>query len=207
MRLSEWVRKARLRADMTQEQFGEMMGVTKANVSGWENERHEPSFDQIVKISEATGEPLPLKNSNVTLVPHGKRLVPVLDHVQAGSWTGVVDSRSESDILEYVSTSVDLSGSAFAMVVRGESMLPEFREGDMIIVDPEEEPRPGDCVVAVNGSGEATFKRYRERGVNEAGQNVFELVPLNPDYPTMRSDVTHIRIIGTVVEQRKFRRK
>jgi SOS-response transcriptional repressor LexA len=159
------------------------------------------------KISKLTGYDLPVNFGNVSLTSTGAHRVPVLDYVQAGTWTGVSDSRSESDILEYVSTSVDLSGSAFAMFVRGDSMEPEFREGDMIIVDPEVEPRPGDFVVAVNGTGEATFKRYRVKGINDAGQNVFELVPLNPDFPTMRSDVTHIRIVGTMVEHRKFRRK
>ena len=41
---------------------------------------------------------------------------------------------------------------------------------------------------------EATFKKYRPRGLNEQGQQVFELVPLNEDYPSMRSDLTAIRI-------------
>jgi len=155
-----------------------------------------------VAVSELFNE-----ESNVDVAVIGTRRVPVLDYVQAGAWTQVDSGISESDIRQFVLSSLDLSPSAFAMFIRGDSMLPEYKEGDMIVVDPEVAPRPGDFVVAVNGSGEATFKRYRQRGMNEAGQDVFELVPLNPDYPTMRSDVVHIRIVGTVVEQRKFRRK
>jgi len=209
MNVASWVRAARETGGFTQERLGELLGVTKANISAWENGRHEPSFEQLSKMSKLTGAELHFGAENVSPASIGTRKVPVLDHVQAGAWTGVDSGLSESDIREYVLSSLDLSPSAFAMFIRGDSMLPEFREGDMIIAeDPEvAPPRPGDFVVAVNGSGEATFKRYRERGLNEASQNVFELVPLNPDYPTMRSDVTHIRIVGTMMEHRKFRRK
>jgi hypothetical protein len=42
--------------------------------------------------------------------------------------------------------------------------------------------------------------------MDAAGNMVFELIPLNDDYPTLRSDVDHIRIVGTMVEHRKYRR-
>lgn len=56
---------------------------------------------------------------------------------------------------------------------------------------------------ARNGKQEATFKRYRPRGLNEKGVDYFELVPLNENYPIMRSDLEEITIIGTAVEHRK----
>ena len=86
-------------------------------------------------------------------------------------------------------------------------MLPDFKPGDRIIVDPAVAPQPGDFVVAKNGHDEATFKKYRPRATDAAGNIIFELVPLNEDYPTMRSDTTPMRIIGTMVEYRKYRRK
>lgn len=85
-------------------------------------------------------------------------------------------------------------------------MLPDFRPGDRVLIDPEIAPSPGDFVVAKNGSNEATFKKYRPRGINERGDHVFELVPLNTDYETMRSDYTPIAIIGTMVEHRRYRK-
>ena len=86
-------------------------------------------------------------------------------------------------------------------------MLPDYRPGDRVIIDPEVTPTPGDCVVAKNGEDEATFKKYRPRGLDQAGNMVFELVPLNDDYPIIRSDATPVRIIGTMVEHRKYRRR
>lgn len=59
MKLNDWVFAARKHAGMTQEALGEKLSVTKANVSAWENARHEPSFGQLQSISELTGYPLP----------------------------------------------------------------------------------------------------------------------------------------------------
>mgnify|MGYP004716968083 FL=1 len=61
-------------------------------------------------------------------------------------------------------------------------------------------------MVAKNGEDEALFKKYRPRGIIN-GQEVYELVPLNEDYPTLRSDSSKIRIIGTMMEHRKYRRR
>ncbi len=60
MEIKEWILTARSTAKMTQTQLGEELGVTKGNVSAWENGRHEPSWSQMLKISELTGVALPL---------------------------------------------------------------------------------------------------------------------------------------------------
>jgi len=36
---------------------------------------------------------------------------------------------------------------------------------------------------------------------------VFELAPPNDDYPTMRSDTEPLLLVGSIVEQRKRRRR
>jgi transcriptional regulator with XRE-family HTH domain len=59
MELKDWIRVARKAAKLTQEQLGEKLGMTKGNVSAWENGRHEPSYAQLQQISEISGEPLP----------------------------------------------------------------------------------------------------------------------------------------------------
>lgn len=144
---------------------------------------------------------------NVAPAAVGAKHIPLISYVQAGVWTGIVDNYAPGDAEEFLLTDLELSGSAFALEIKGDSMLPEFKPGDRVIIDPDVCPQPGDFVVAKNGQEEATFKKYRPRGVNESGDLVFELVPLNEDYPSMRSDVTPIRIVGTMVEHRKYRRR
>lgn len=145
--------------------------------------------------------------SNVAAVPLGTRRIPLISCVQAGAMTEAIDPYSVGDAFDWLLTDLELSQNAFAVRIKGDSMLPEFREGDTVIIDPAVSPLPGDYVVAKNGENEATFKKYRPRGMNEQGQQVFELVPLNEDYPSMRSDITPIRIIGTMVEHRRYRKR
>jgi SOS-response transcriptional repressor LexA len=147
------------------------------------------------------------KHQNVEVAPIGQRKIPVISYVQAGMMTEVVDPFELGDGLETITTHLDLSDGAFGLRIKGESMLPEFREGDVIIIDPAEHPLPGDFVVAKNGDEEATFKKYRPRGTNDRGEMVFELVPLNDDFPTLNSERDHMSIIGVMVEHRKYRRR
>lgn len=132
------------------------------------------------------------------------RTVPIIDYVQAGAWHEVSDPFPPGMAFETMQSSVPVSENAFALYVQGDSMEPEFFAGDVIVIDPQVSPRPGSFVVAKNGGNEATFKKYRARGINpETGEEIFELVPLNSDYSTMRSDEVHCVIIGTAVEVRK----
>ena len=138
--------------------------------------------------------------------PLGLRRVPRISFVQAGLWTEAVDAYAPGAGDDYLLTQTDLGPHAFALTVRGESMEPEFKEGDTIIIDPDVKPSPGDFVVAKNTREEATFKKYRPRGVNELGEQVIELVPLNEDFPSLRSDYTPLLIIGTMMEHRRYRK-
>ena len=96
---------------------------------------------------------------------------------------------------------------AFGLEIEGDSMTPTYQPGDLVIIEPEWEPRPGECVAAKNGREEATFKKYRQRGIDEGGNIIFELVPINEDYPTMRSDATTLIIIGVMAEHRRKTRR
>lgn len=144
--------------------------------------------------------------SNIAPASIGERRIPLLNYVQAGDFADCGQNFTMEDV-EYLLTDLDLSDRAFALQIKGDSMLPEFKEGDRIIVDCEISPRPGDFVVAKNSDQEATFKKYRLLRIDESGQEIFELTPLNEDYPSMRSDQHRIQIIGTMVEHRKYYRR
>ena len=120
-------------------------------------------------------------------------IVPVLNWVQAGALRSTEDLYPYAGAAEeYLSVSVR-GAHCFALRVRGDSMLPDFREGDMIVIDPDLQPQSGDMVVAViDGTGEATFKRYMKKKDGEV------LMPLNPDYSPIVLQPEH-RIVGKVV--------
>jgi SOS-response transcriptional repressor LexA len=142
-------------------------------------------------------------SSNVQEISHHNRPIPVISTIQAGNWREAIAQNAD----EYLYSNKIRSINSFALEINGKSMMPDFHEGEYIIVDPDVQPNPGDYVVAQNGKDEATFKKYRPRGINENAQEVFELVPLNPDFPVIRSDREKVILIGTVMDHlRSFRK-
>ncbi|MFE8726194.1 LexA family protein [Aeromonas hydrophila] len=219
---------ARRRAQkMSQDELAKRIGITRVSISKWESGLNQPKGRYLNDLAaalgvtvdwlltgdgEARGQPVPevmpgYHNIEPAVIPQGTR-VPVLSYVQAGHWHEMCEQATAFDgNVEYVTAGVDVGPCGFGLWLRGQSMEPFFKEGDLIIVDPDEVPQPGDFVVAKNGSEEATFKKYRPRGIDESGQEVFELVPLNDDFPTMHSDRQHIQIIGVMVEHRSYRKR
>lgn len=216
------------RAGMSQEKFANEFGIGTTQGSVWQylkgkiplNTDALLKFSRGLKVTTAEISPTLAQRlldhpdigrrvvANVAGSPKDTRRIPVLDYITCGNQGAVVDAYAKGDGSEEIFTDLDLGKEAFGLIIRGDSMLPEFKPGDKVIIDPAVQPMPGDFVVAkVNSEQEATFKKYRPRGVNDAGEPVFELVPLNEDYETIRSDRVPCRIIGTMVEHRKYRRK
>ncbi|WP_429153878.1 LexA family protein [Aeromonas veronii] len=215
MNIGERIKLSRSRLKMTQQQLGDRIGANKASISQWENGVYTPDAKNLSALAKALsvsvfwlmdgkGDPA---GQNLEIAPPDIHRIPVISYVQAGVWTETSEIREYDGNLVYITTDLELGERAFAIELKGHSMEPEFVEGDIVLIDPDEHPHPGDFVVAKNGEEAATFKKYRPRGIGEDGQEVFELVPLNDDFPTMRSDRQHIQIIGTMVEHRRRRKR
>lgn len=54
-----FAREARSSLCVTQDQLAEILGCTKGNVSAWENGRHEPAYQMLLKLSRMSGVALP----------------------------------------------------------------------------------------------------------------------------------------------------
>lgn len=90
----------------------------------------------------------------------------------------------------------------FGLKVKGDSMSPEYLNGDILILEKVDDCESGqDCCIMVNGN-DATFKRIFKN------ENGIILQPLNPEYqPVIYSneqiEKLPVRIIGKVVELRR----
>lgn len=130
---------------------------------------------------------------------------PLLSKIQAGMWTGIDYFSTADEDFEMIPSNVMASEYSFYLRISGDSMLPRFKEGDLVLIDPTIAPTPGKFVAAINGDDEATFKQYKELGYrNEYGFPHFELVPLNPMFPTLSTVNQEIRVIGVAVEKREL---
>ena len=126
--------------------------------------------------------------------------VPLLSSVQAGNFKEFVNNFSSADNpIEHVPTSVPVKQFTFALRVEGDSMEPDFKEGMVIIVEPELDPLPNDFVIVKNGNEESTFKQLVKDGSD------WYLKPLNDRYP-IKLLAPDMRIVGVVrAVEKRFR--
>ncbi|EER47567.1 phage repressor [Actinobacillus minor NM305] len=212
--LGDRIRNRRKELKLTQKDLATALkGVSHVAISQWESNTTKPNAENILDLStvlqceiswllRGNGE------SNVVPASIGMTKIPLISYIQAGQWTGIDDFRETCGDYEYILTDLDVSDDAFALEIKGDSMTPDFLEGDVVIIDPNEPPHAGEFVAAINGNYEATFKKYRPLGeVDNFGREHFELIALNPDYPKLSTLKQEIRIIGTMVEHRIYRRK
>lgn len=116
------------------------------------------------------------------------REVPLINRVQAGYPVEFTDLSFPARVAdEYVRCPDIDDPDAFAARVVGESMLPEYREGDIVVFSPMRPVRGGmDCFVRLEPDGESTFKRvfFEGGGPNgeKTGEEWIRLQPLNPSF-------------------------
>jgi SOS-response transcriptional repressor LexA len=71
-----------------------------------------------------------------------------------------------------------------------------FETGDKAMIDLDASPTPSDFVLAlVPEEGTALFRLYREVGRAEDGSIIIDLVPLNPNFRTIRMSNLHPGLI------------
>lgn len=213
MTLKERINLAMNLRGISQEKLAEKAGMAQSSV--WKITAGESkSSRKIVELANAlkvdpnwlatgVGE-MERKSDSLKIDSFTIKKIPIINYVQAGNWTGVCNDCD----FEYILANEDISDNSFALKIKGLSMNPDFKENDLIVIDPTVRPTAGDFVVAMNDEHEATFKKYQYDGHDQDGREHFILVALNPDYQyKMLSRERDIKIIGTMVEHRIFRRK
>ncbi len=142
--------------------------------------------------------------SPVPLAASASRRVPVLGRVPAG-----IPLEAITDVVEEIELPARLATDGydyFGLFVTGDSMVPEYRDGDVVILRVQATAETGDDVVAYIGNTDATLKRLT------VTENGIQLRPLNPDYAVRSFTNTEVQalpvtIAGIVVEQRRVRRR
>lgn len=122
--------------------------------------------------------------SNVEEGPDIRGRVPLISWVQAGAFCQSVDLFEPGDAERWLLTTQNLGPHAYALRVKGDSMVNpipgghSYPEGVIIFIDPDTVVTNGCRVIArIPDADEATFKVYSE----DAGKKW--LKPLNPQYP------------------------
>lgn len=185
----------------TQQDLATALFVNQTAVSQWERGVTTPSPPILIKLSEMYGVSTDylLGSSSETGRETTGTAVPVLGDVAAG-----IPIEAIQDIVDYeeIDAALAATGEFFGLRIKGSSMEPRIREGDVVIVRRQADAETGDtAVVLVNGDS-ATVKRIKK----EPDGGIW-LIPNNPAYdsrhfsPTEISDLP-VTIIGKVVELR-----
>ena len=206
MQVGEYLKKKREEKGLSLRDASKLSGVSYVHIRDIELGKKTPSFNIVMTLLRAYHADIQEFLKETGYLPADvepakiKKLrpVPVISWVTAGKWHEVVDPYQPGVAEEWVES--DVTGTnVFALRVKGDSMEPEFVEGDIIVVNPHIAPKPGDFVIVKNeDNGEATFKQLKRYG------DTLILHPLNPKYPDIEVTPRHkVRIIGKVVEKKK----
>ena len=124
------------------------------------------------------------RSSNVEMLK--TRAIPIINKVAAGYPKDFTDLSYPPSVADDYVGCPDLSDrDAFAARVFGDSMVPKYREGDIVIFSPAAPCRSGDDCFVRFDTGETTFKRVFFETEKELPPAELRLQPRNEKYPVM----------------------
>ena len=132
------------------------------------------------------------------------RPVPVLTSLQAVDFKEYCSGSATADRYESI-VGGDYSPLVFWVAIEGNSMMPDFVSGELVLIDPTLQPNPADHVAAlVDGSDEMVFKKWRPCGFDEkTGKEYAQLISANSDYPVIDSRFAPFTVLGVAIERKQ----
>ena len=163
-----------------------------------------PSTESIAKVLDATGASLeqflsfirPSTMAAQGISPPGSS-IPLIGFAQAGAGgffdDGGFPAGQGWDMVEFPAAGGHRAG-AYALEVQGESMLPLYRDGDILIVEPGAQIRKNDRVVVKTREGEVMAKVLLRQSARS-----IELLSLNPEHPNRSFDLVDVEWIARII--------
>lgn len=187
--------------EMKQIDLAKRLNVRQTTISNWETGRTEPDSATLQKLAvlfDVSVDYILGHSLTKHISKTGGLRIPVLGDVAAG-----IPIEAVQDIVDYeeIDAAMASSGEYFGLRIKGSSMEPRMREGDVVIVRKQDYADTGDtAVIMVNGDS-ATVKKIKK------GPDGLYLIPTNPAYDPMYYTAAEVeslpvRILGRVVELR-----
>lgn len=196
------LRALRKNRGMSMKELGKVLGVSEGAVSQYETGKREADYETTLKAAEYFGCTVDYLLRGGEENPQKDVIrIPVLGTVPAG-----IPLEAIEDIQDWEELPAGMAAGGreyFGLRVKGDSMYPQFLDGDTVIVRKQDSCTSGDiCVVYVNGY-DATLKQ-----VQLGDDGSITLKPRNPEYPprtytASESESLPISIAGVVVELRR----
>lgn len=200
------LKEIRKRKGFTQLEVAEQLNLSVQAYSNYEIGRREPDFETLKKLADLFNVSIDyiLGRNNAEFISLNKNVVkiPIYGEIPAGIPIEMIED-SFIENYEEIDASLTRGGSVyFGLKVKGDSMFPEFRNGDTLILKQQDDCENGSfCAISINHT-ECTFKKVIKK---ESG---LTLQPLNPNFEPMfytNQEVVElpITILGVVKEVRR----
>jgi len=183
---------------MKQSDLANQLNVKANTISNWENEKSFPDRDSLQRMASIFDTSVDYLLGGSAPIKAGGVRIPVLGDVAAG-----IPIEAVTDIVDYeeIDAAMAATGEFFGLRVKGASMEPRMRSGDVVIVRKQDSAETGDTVVVLVNGESATVKKIKY------GSDGISLIPTNPSYDVQfysAADVERlpVRVIGRVVELR-----
>lgn len=206
-RLSE----LRKQKGLKQGDLAAFLSVAQSTLSGWENGKFEIDDKNKIKLADFFGVSVdyllgrevsansPWNENGIDMAPRKKGIkIPVLGRVVAG-----VPVEAVQDVIDYEEIDEEMAktGEFFALQIKGDSMEPRIKSGDVVIVRKQDIVDSGDVAIVMVNGDDATCKKFVKH------KNGVSLVSMNPAYTPMfytmdEVESLPVRILGRVMELR-----
>ena len=184
-------------------ELSNIVGVSESTVGKWLLKKTIPRMGIIEKLANyfniEKSDLLEEKEENSPQQSVGIR-IPVLGRVAAGI---PLEAIQNIDDWEEISPQMAKSGDFFALKINGESMHPEIKNGDTVIVKKQSDIDSGDIAIVLINGNDATCKQVQKQqtGITLIGYNVGVYSPTF--YTNKEIEDLPIVILGKVVEVRR----
>jgi len=176
---------------ISQKKLAQMLNWDPSNLVRIEKGRVIPSLRSIEEIAEKLEVPPSYLIDNNGLSP----TIPIVSFASAGEAANFTDQGyPQGGGMYFIDRPANFSDpNGFGIEVSGDSMVPKYEDGQIVLVDTRKKPQNGDYAVIGLMNGDKYVKRYRE------AQGVVILESVNPLYPPVVVQKDEIRFAYKIV--------
>ncbi|RUR14245.1 LexA family transcriptional regulator [Legionella sp. km772] len=213
-KIGERIFQERQSKGLTRKALAELTDDLKpSRINNWERGIRTPGPEEIKQLADALevapGYLMCLTDDKQVKqeFPWLGALVPLLNLQQACDPKTIIKAiRDEAgvDSVSFIPLSPEISQrlgeNAFALQMQDDSMMPEINIGDVLIIDPDQDIRPGKFVAAIlQDSNEVTIRRFKQLSADSSTQD-YELISANENWANIRAtQSSDHKIVGVIL--------
>ena len=202
MNIGKIIEERRKELNLTLEEIGNAVGVSKSTVKKWESgyisNMKRDKISLLAKVLQISPTKLiddddPIESNATILTQTDIRMIPLYESVSAGFGAAARDC-----IIDYIPTVIHNpyeAAETIAIRVSGDSMYPKIEDGDTIVVHKQSSVDSGQIAVVLIDGEDAVVKKVKY------GADWVDLVSINPEFKVRHfenEEINRLRILGLV---------